>query len=401
MPQPLPAITVPDNMPTLNAYRTGMQDRIAQDERNLMKEAGGLAAAGNYSGARSALYKGGKFDEARSMSAEIRAIQNHAKSLNDAQLEKQAKVQDAIGRLVPLIKTPEQLEQAKAVLKSRGFDASSVTFDQLPMLRQQALTVQQQLENERAEREAAAVQKRADQAQANADRTFNFQQAESQREQRNSDRSYGLQERQFTQTSAAKLLAERAEQANKDREFTLKQRQTDILQQRADAAKAKASAPKALNEGQASAQSYLGVMEDAQAVLRGDEKQPGVLPNEAAESPMGTTSNFLLMNSPDSVLTSAHLDKKQKEYAQAAMQWVRAKLRKESGATISPEEFAADYRIYFPQPGDSIQVRRNKARARKKVEDGFRIMGGASGNPASGNDLSDLSDDDILRELSK
>lgn len=58
-------------------------------------------------------------------------------------------------------------------------------------------------------------------------------------------------------------------------------------------------------------------------------------------------------------------------YAQAAEQWIRAFLRKESGAAINKDEFVRDFKVYFPQPGDSEEVVAQKARARLRATQGF------------------------------
>lgn len=52
------------------------------------------------------------------------------------------------------------------------------------------------------------------------------------------------------------------------------------------------------------------------------------------------------------------------QYAQAARDWIRAKLRKESGAAIGVAEEENEFRTYFPVVGDSPQVIRQKAQAR-------------------------------------
>lgn len=159
MPTPLPAIRPPDYGKTLDAFRTGKQDFLEQQKRDLLQEAGGLAAAGNMAGAKNKLYAGGDFAQAqnisgemRAQSAEQRAIASHAKSLDDMKLAKAAKSQELLGNMARMIKTPEQLEQAKAILSQRGLDASSVTFEQLPMLIQQGVTAQQAYQNELEER---------------------------------------------------------------------------------------------------------------------------------------------------------------------------------------------------------------------------------------------------------
>lgn len=57
----------------------------------------------------------------------------------------------------------------------------------------------------------------------------------------------------------------------------------------------------------------------------------------------------------------------QAEYYVAAMDWIRAKLRKESGAAIGEKEMQEDYTTFFPQPGDTQGVRNYKRKARERI----------------------------------
>lgn len=59
----------------------------------------------------------------------------------------------------------------------------------------------------------------------------------------------------------------------------------------------------------------------------------------------------------------------QQRYKQAADNWIRANLRKESGAVIGAEEMADEYKTYFPMPGDSQETIDLKAEARKITTD--------------------------------
>lgn len=56
------------------------------------------------------------------------------------------------------------------------------------------------------------------------------------------------------------------------------------------------------------------------------------------------------------------------EYKNAKKAWIRAKLRKESGAVIGAEEEADEDRTFFPQPGDPLTVVAQKAALRKNTE---------------------------------
>jgi len=56
--------------------------------------------------------------------------------------------------------------------------------------------------------------------------------------------------------------------------------------------------------------------------------------------------------------------------------WVRAKLRKESGAVIGDEEMDREIKTYFPQPGDSAAVLQSKGRSRDRAITQMRITAG-------------------------
>lgn len=71
----------------------------------------------------------------------------------------------------------------------------------------------------------------------------------------------------------------------------------------------------------------------------------------------------------------------QQKYQQAQEDWVRSKLRKESGAAIGEKEMADEIRTYFPQPGDGPEVIAQKAQARQVAIQAMRDAGG----PAIGN----------------
>jgi len=80
------------------------------------------------------------------------------------------------------------------------------------------------------------------------------------------------------------------------------------------------------------------------------------------------------------------------QYHQAAMNWVRANLRKESGAAIGKDEAAQEIKNYFPQPGDSPEVITQKARSREVTEGAMRQAAGrALSNTSLGDALSGAS----------
>jgi hypothetical protein len=68
--------------------------------------------------------------------------------------------------------------------------------------------------------------------------------------------------------------------------------------------------------------------------------------------------------------------KDQQLYRQAQRAFTEARLRKESGAAISQQEYENDGRIYFAQPGDSPETIAQKQKARQAVLDGLKFASG-------------------------
>jgi len=63
-------------------------------------------------------------------------------------------------------------------------------------------------------------------------------------------------------------------------------------------------------------------------------------------------------------------------YQQAASDWIRAKLRKESGAAIGVDEAKQEYATYFPMPNDSAAVIEQKRQARMLATDAMKTSAG-------------------------
>ncbi len=61
--------------------------------------------------------------------------------------------------------------------------------------------------------------------------------------------------------------------------------------------------------------------------------------------------------------------------------WVRAKLRKESGAAIPPEEMDREIKVYFPQPLDGPEVIASKKRSRGTAEQQMILAAGRAYQP--------------------
>ena len=73
----------------------------------------------------------------------------------------------------------------------------------------------------------------------------------------------------------------------------------------------------------------------------------------------------------------------QQKFRQAQEDWVRAKLRKESGAAIGVKEMDDEISTYFPKPGDGPEVIEQKRQARLIAQQAMREAGGAAFTNAS------------------
>tara|TARA_R110002126_G_scaffold66187_2_gene168262 strand:+ start:196 stop:1653 length:1458 start_codon:yes stop_codon:yes gene_type:complete len=69
------------------------------------------------------------------------------------------------------------------------------------------------------------------------------------------------------------------------------------------------------------------------------------------------------------------------QFDQAAQDWIRAKLRKESGAAIGVDEARQEYATYFPMVGDSPEKIAQKAEARRVVTLGMQKSAGKAYEP--------------------
>lgn len=120
---------------------------------------------------------------------------------------------------------------------------------------------------------------------------------------------------------------------------------------------------KPLTEGQSKANVFGSRMAESNAVLeemlaKGVD-QPGLI-HRAAQAVAGESGG---------TLTNFTQSDEQQQVEQAQRDFVNATLRRESGAAISPIEFANAKKQYFPQPGDGADVKERKARNRKLAID--------------------------------
>ena len=139
---------------------------------------------------------------------------------------------------------------------------------------------------------------------------------------------------------------------------------------------------KAPNEAQGNAIAYGARMDAANRTLEGLEGK-GVTSGGRIKGAISGTLEALvpyqgekLAAGAENVLRPFLSSESQNNYEQARENFITAVLRKESGASISPSEFAREERKYFPQVGDSDSTIKQKQEARKLAISAMRQVAG-------------------------
>jgi hypothetical protein len=127
-----------------------------------------------------------------------------------------------------------------------------------------------------------------------------------------------------------------------------------------------------LTEGMRNNAMYAQRMTAAEKLLEGaSEQKPGVLETIAGSTPIvGSELGANQFRSAD-----------RQKAVQAQRDWVRAKLRKESGAAIGVDEMNQEISTYFPQIGDSAEVIAQKKLAREQATQGLIQSSGSAYSP--------------------
>ena len=106
------------------------------------------------------------------------------------------------------------------------------------------------------------------------------------------------------------------------------------------------------------------------------EKIMGNIGSAGYPTSVQTAAQSLLGDVAGRVMSSSA----QQQYGQAQADWVRAKLRKESGAVIGPQEMQDEISTYFPKLGDGPDVIRQKTEARLIAQEAMRRNAGPALN---------------------
>jgi len=126
----------------LTGQNLGRTQALQDQERQTNVTAGELASQGDFKGARDTFFKGGQFDKGL-------ATQQAITKMSNDRLAQVKFVQDQFARIAPTIETPEQFEIAKKRFQDQGLPVpQGLTFDQLPQVRQQALSTKEQIDVE-------------------------------------------------------------------------------------------------------------------------------------------------------------------------------------------------------------------------------------------------------------
>lgn len=96
------------------------------------------------------------------------------------------------------------------------------------------------------------------------------------------------------------------------------------------------------------------------------------------EAVLSAIPSFGLTDKIGAGIVKASSNPEEQKYLNAAQEWIRAKLRKESGAVIGPQEMIDEYATYFPVPGDSIEVIQQKEEMRKFATEAMKKESGGA-----------------------
>lgn len=257
-----------------------------------------------------------------------------------------------------------QKQQVNAA-RQQAFSSFTALDPNSPDYGRQALTVAQRLgsvgDQEGALKFLSLAQTAADKAQAVArdNRDFNFRVEESRRTQANADRAFDKD----------KYIVKEIEDANGNK--TLVRVKTDGPEGAINPGVAAAAEGNPFggvnfkNNEQAKSAGFANRMLQSEAILSGAPAPagqegppvPGIQDVGASSAQTGLSKipgvgNFLISND-------------RQKYEQARRDFSNAKLRQESGATIQQSEIDNADKQYFPVPGDSPEVIKQKAANRR------------------------------------
>jgi len=148
-------------------------------------------------------------------------------------------------------------------------------------------------------------------------------------------------------------------------------------------------ADKALNPNkeQSDAYTYSTRMESADKILdKLDGKYDPFVIN------IRTSGKTAMIPGGQDIANKYLLSPQDQQAEQAQRNFINAVLRRESGATIQPPEFESANQQYFPQPGDSPEVKLQKKANRREAIEGLKKAAGPVGVKSSDSTVIDFKD---------
>lgn len=130
---------------------------------------------------------------------------------------------------------------------------------------------------------------------------------------------------------------------------------------------------KQLTEGQAKTAGYTNRMVKAEDLLSTPGEDGSTIdkadPGKASLNPFSSDFYEALNRKHGPNITQSEDYQK---FVNGAQEWIRAKLRKESGAAISASEWDSEFKTYFPQPGDKPANIKQKAQLRANAVESMK-----------------------------
>lgn len=132
------------------------------------------------------------------------------------------------------------------------------------------------------------------------------------------------------------------------------------------------NATKSLNEGEAKAVGFYQRMRSAETQM----KRLGMGPQDWST---------LIQQRISPTFSRANLSDRQRTQLDLMENWIAASMRLESGASIAPDEFEKQARIFFPQPGAGPEEQSSKDQQRELAILGFKAVAGPGAKEADAN----------------
>jgi hypothetical protein len=218
-------------------------------------------------------------------------------------------------------------------------------------------------------------------------RDFAFRQQEAQRAQANADRSNALATRAADRAERDRWIIKESPDGSGYVQINQDTGEQRLVGGGSSPAAGNPFGAGKFNEGQGKAAGFTDRMLQSEGVLSGVAPSPGQ-EGPVTPSVQNIGSDFVQTRASAAKDTPVigrfanyAVSPERQKYDQAKADFINAQLRRESGAAISPSEFEKADQQYFPVPGDSPQVIRQKAANRRTAIEAMGREGGQSYRP--------------------